>query len=115
MLNSLPNPALACMLSAVSMVTADDARAQVREPTELIDPQHCMFCHAPNVRFLAPSLRQIAERYRDMPNAGEMLDQELRRGGRARWGGTPVPTAPERGGPLSSEHAHTLIQRVMSQ
>ncbi|WP_418230187.1 c-type cytochrome [Burkholderia mayonis] len=97
------------------MVTADDARARVREPTELVDPRHCMFCHAPNVRFLAPSLHQIAERYRDVPNAAGMLDQKLRRGGRARWGDAPVPTAPERGGPHSSEHAHTLAQWVMSQ
>ncbi|AIO69223.1 c-type cytochrome [Burkholderia oklahomensis] len=115
MMNSLPNLALACMLSAFCMVAADAAHAQVREPTELVDQQHCMFCHAPNMPFLAPSFHQIAERYRDVPNAAEMLEQKLRRGGRAHWGDTPMPTAPERGGPLSNEDAHTLIQWVMSQ
>ncbi|KGR94466.1 MULTISPECIES: c-type cytochrome [Burkholderia] len=115
MLNSLPNLALACMLGAVCIGAAGDVRAQVREPTELVDQQHCMFCHAPNMPFLAPSFHQIAERYRDVPNAAEMLEQKLRLGGRAHWGDAPMPTAPERGGPLSKEDAHTLIQWVMSQ
>ncbi|WP_063534221.1 c-type cytochrome [Burkholderia sp. MSMB1589WGS] len=115
MTNSLQNIALACTLSAVCVGAVSGADAQVREPTALVDQQHCMFCHAPNMPFLAPSFHQIAERYRDVPNAAAMLEQKLRRGGRAHWGDTPMPTAPERDGPLSEEDAHTLIQWVMSQ
>lgn len=36
-------------------------------------------------------------------------------GGRAHWGDTAMPLPAERGGPLSSEDAHTLIRWVMSQ
>ena len=44
------------------------------EPTPLVDQQHCMFCHTDNAAFLAPSFQQIAERYRNVPNAAAMLE-----------------------------------------
>ncbi|NML31197.1 c-type cytochrome [Paraburkholderia antibiotica] len=85
------------------------------EPTALVDQQHCMFCHMHDAPFLAPSFQQIAERYRDMPNASRMLEQKLRLGGKAHWGDMAMPAAVERGGPLSAEDAHTLVQWVLSQ
>jgi cytochrome c len=86
-----------------------------REPSELIDQQHCMFCHTIDAPFLAPSFQQIAERYRNTPNANVILEHKLRLGGKAHWGDMPMPPAAERGGPLSPEDAHTLIQWVLSQ
>jgi cytochrome c len=91
-----------------------DAFAQ-REPTELIDRQHCMFCHTVDAPFLAPSFQQIAGRYRKVPDARVMLEHKLRLGGKAHWGDMPMPPSSERGGPLSPEDAHTLIQWVLSQ
>ncbi|MEX3958998.1 c-type cytochrome [Trinickia sp. EG282A] len=85
------------------------------EPTDLIDRQHCMFCHTIDAPFLAPSFRQIAERYRDQPNASVMLEHKLRKGGRAHWGDTPMPSPSERGGPISQQDARTLVQWVLSQ
>ncbi|WP_414144223.1 c-type cytochrome [Burkholderia stagnalis] len=100
------------------MITlAGVARAQmaVPEPTELVDAQHCMFCHTPDMPFLAPSFHQIAERYHDVPRAQEKLEIKLRLGGRAHWGDTPMPSAAERGGPLSRDDARLLVQWVLSQ
>jgi cytochrome c len=105
-------PGCALVLAATA---SGAARAQVREPTELIDQQHCMFCHTTDAPFLAPSFHQIAERYRTVPDASTMLEQKLRVGGKAHWGDTPMPLAPDRGGPLTPADAHTLIQWVMSQ
>ena len=85
------------------------------EPTELIDQQHCMFCHTVDAPFLAPSFRQIAERYRDKPGAAPMLEHKLRLGGKAHWGDMPMPPPSERGGALSPQDAHTLIDWVLSQ
>ncbi len=93
----------------------DTANARVDEPTELVDQQHCMFCHTSDAPFLAPSFRQIADRYRDVPDAKAMLEIKLRKGGRAHWGDTPMPLPAERGGPLSAEDAHKLVEWVMSQ
>jgi len=91
------------------------AHAQLPEPTSLVDQQHCMFCHTSDAPFLAPSFHQIAERYRDKPNASIMLENKLRRGGKAHWGDTAMPLQEDRGGPLSAEDAHTLVQWVLSQ
>lgn len=91
------------------------AQAQLPEPTALVDSQHCMFCHTADAPFLAPSFHQIAERYRNTPHADEMLEHKLRLGGRAHWGDTPMPPAADRGGPLSREDAHVLVQWVLSQ
>ncbi|PTB18928.1 cytochrome C [Trinickia symbiotica] len=85
------------------------------EPTDLIDEQHCMFCHTIDAPFLAPSFRQIADRYRDQPNASVMLENKLRKGGRAHWGDTQMPLPAERGGPISRQDAHKLVQWVLSQ
>lgn len=91
------------------------ALAQLPEPTALIDQQHCMFCHTVDRPFLAPSFRQIADRYRDEPQARAMLESKLVHGGKAHWGDMAMPPPPERGGPLSAEDAHTLVQWVLSQ
>ncbi len=85
------------------------------EPSALVDQQHCMFCHTRDAPFLAPSFQQIAEHYRNVPDAQTMLEQKLRLGGKAHWGDTPMPPAVERGGPLSAGDAHTLVQWVLSQ
>jgi cytochrome c len=103
-------------LAASSAAICNSAYAQRSEPTELVDQQHCMFCHTSDAPFLAPAFHQIAERYRNDPDAMRMLEQKLRSGGRAHWGDMPMPVSAERGGPpLSDEDARTLIQWVMSQ
>lgn len=104
----------AAAVLAVSLQAAS-ALAQLPEPTELVDQQHCMFCHTPDAPFLAPSFHQIAERYRDKPNASTMLVEKLRHGGKAHWGDMSMPLPEDRGGPLSAEDARTLVQWVLSQ
>ncbi|WP_321788371.1 c-type cytochrome [Paraburkholderia sp. J94] len=104
----------AAVLLAVSLHAAG-AAAQAPEPVELVDQQHCMFCHTSDAPFLAPSFHQIAERYRDKPNASRMLEEKLRHGGKAHWGDMSMPLPADRGGPLSAEDARTLVQWVLSQ
>lgn len=111
MIASIRNCLAAC---ALSMLAAGAARAE-QEPTALVDQQHCMFCHTRDAPFLAPSFQQIAERYRNVPNAQFMLEHKLRLGGKAHWGDMAMPLPGDRGGPLSAEDAHTLVQWVLSQ
>ncbi|MBC8725074.1 hypothetical protein F6X37_26880 [Paraburkholderia sp. 31.1] len=49
------------------------------------------------------------------PSAVDAREHKLRLGGKAHWGDTPMPPAAERGGPLSAQDAHTLVQWVLSQ
>ena len=99
---------------ALTAVLASPALAD-SEPTELIDQQHCMFCHTIDEPFLAPSFRQIADRYRGKPHAAAVLERKLRLGGKAHWGDMAMPPAYERGGPLSAQDAHKLIDWVLRQ
>lgn len=94
---------------------ANNAFAQLPEPTALIDQQHCMFCHTVDRPFLAPSFQQIAARYRDKPDAQGMLEAKLVHGGKAHWGDMAMPPPIERGGPLADEDAHALVRWVLSQ
>jgi cytochrome c len=103
---------IVCVLASVF---AASAFAQPSEPTDLINQQHCMFCHTVDAPFLAPSFRQIADRYRDKPHASDMLEQKLRVGGKAHWGDTPMPLPGDRGGPLTPDDARTLVAWVLSQ
>jgi len=102
---------IACSLAAA---LARPAFAEP-EPSELINRQHCMFCHTVDKPFLAPSFHQIADRYREKPRAARMLERKLRLGGKAHWGDTPMPPPSERGGPLSQKEAHELVAWVLSQ
>ncbi|WP_233853606.1 c-type cytochrome [Paraburkholderia sp. HD33-4] len=104
-----------CLLVCGASVLAAGVAYGEPEPSALVDQQHCMFCHTRDAPFLAPSFQQIAERYRNVPNAQTMLEHKLRLGGKAHWGDTPMPPAAERGGPLSAEDAHTLVLWVLSQ
>ncbi|WP_144158172.1 c-type cytochrome [Paraburkholderia sp. BCC1885] len=98
------------------MLCVADGEAQAQsEPTALVDQQHCMFCHTVDAPFLAPSFQQIAAHYRNMPDASVMLEQKLRVGGKAHWGDMSMPLPADRGGPLSPEDAHTLVQWVLNQ
>ena len=108
-------PFRTCLLACAAFALTAGVAHSEPEPTALVDQQHCMFCHTRDAPFLAPSFQQIAERYRNVPDAHAMLEHKLRLGGKAHWGDTPMPPAVERGGPLSAEDAHTLVQWVLSQ
>jgi cytochrome c551/c552 len=108
-----PDLAIGVVLTLIAVLVSP-ARAEP-EPTELINRQHCMFCHTVDKPFLAPSFHQIAERYRGKPGASKMLQRKLRLGGKAHWGDTPMPPSSERGGPLSREDAHRLVDWVLKQ
>lgn len=107
----------AAATAAFALVYAARAAAAepVAEPTELVNQQHCMFCHTSDRAFLAPAFHDIAGRYRDVPGARAMLVDKLMHGGAAHWGDQEMPLAPERGGPLSDEDAQRLVDWVMSQ
>ncbi|BFG75607.1 hypothetical protein PTKU46_36400 [Paraburkholderia terrae] len=114
MIHARPLIYFACA-SSIVLAGVSPVWAQSNEPGELVDQHHCMFCHTSDAPFLAPSFHQIADRYRNVPNATQMLEIKLRKGGRAHWGDTAMPLPPERGGPISAEDAHQLIQWVMTQ
>ncbi|WP_175970316.1 c-type cytochrome [Burkholderia sp. BCC0322] len=110
---NLPRYAAFCAIVTAANLAA--AQTAVPEPTDLVNAQHCMFCHTVDMTFLGPSFHEIAQRYRGDPAAAPELERKLRVGGRVHWGDTPMPPAEDRGGPLSADDAHQLVQWVLSQ
>ncbi|SDG43942.1 c-type cytochrome [Paraburkholderia phenazinium] len=104
------NVSVACLLATASAAAFGQA-----EPDGLVDQHHCMFCHTNDAPFLAPSFQQIADRYRNVPNASAMLEEKLRLGGKAHWGDMAMPLPADRGGPISPQDAHALVQWVLIQ
>lgn len=113
-MKAVSQPYLAALVAGLLLTASGGAFAQA-EPGALVDQQHCMFCHTRDAPFLAPSFQQIAQRYRNDPDARVMLEHKLRVGGKAHWGDMAMPLPPERGGPITPDDAHTLIQWVLSQ
>lgn len=113
-MNSLSRNCLLACAAFVLFAPAAQAEAEP-EPAALVDQHRCMFCHTRDAAFLAPSFEQIAARYRDVANAQFMLEHKLRLGGKAHWGDMAMPLPADRGGPISAEDAHTLVQWVLSQ
>lgn len=91
-MNRLANAVLYLLCVIAGTVCAGNAFSQ-SEPTAVVDQQRCMFCHTVDTPFRAPSFRQIAERYRNVPGASDALEAKLRVGGRAHWGDMAMPSA----------------------
>ncbi len=115
-MNATQNRLACCIaVASFSLCNAAPAQSATQEPTELIDQQHCMFCHTMDTPFYGPSFKQIADRYRGVPGAEAMLEEKLRLAGAVHWGVISMPLAVDRGGPLSPDDAHRLVEWVLSQ
>ncbi len=51
----------------------------------------CFACHGIDTTFLAPSWRDIADRYKDTANAKAILVDKIKNGGRGNWGNATMP------------------------
>jgi cytochrome c len=55
----------------------------------------CTACHAMDAKFIGPSWKDIASRYKDDPHARAMLIEKVKKGSRGAWddvtGGVPMP------------------------
>jgi len=73
---------------ALSISTA--ALAASKEE-ELFIKGNCNNCHTLAAETVGPTRVAIAEKYRDNPNAQEILEKKVRVGGSGSWGVMPMP------------------------
>lgn len=71
------------------------ARAEPAEGRVLVEGSDCMRCHGMERRYVGPSFRQIAERYRERADAPEYLARKIREGGSGEWGRALMPRHPQ--------------------
>jgi len=58
---------------------------------------------------VGPAFREIAQRYKDKPEAVAQLAERLRRGSSGNWGSVPMPANPD----LSESDARLLVRSIL--
>ena len=61
----------------------------------LVQASDCLRCHGMDRRYVGPSFRQIADRYRAQPDAANYLARKIREGSVGKWGRTVMPRHPQ--------------------
>nr|WP_246174095.1 c-type cytochrome [Paraburkholderia hayleyella] len=70
----------------------------------------CMGCHAVSRKLVGPSFQQIAEKYKNDPQASTKLSQKIKRGGAGAWGVIPMPAHPS----MSDADIRVVVDWVMT-
>ena len=84
--------------------------APVHADRDLAMKKNCLACHYVDKRKYGPSFQQVAAKYADQKNAGEVLAKKIRRGGTGVWGIDVMPPQPQ----VSAAEARTLATYVLS-
>ncbi|MDD1012221.1 c-type cytochrome [Pseudomonas sp. TNT2022 ID1025] len=85
--------------------------AQAGNLDDLLSRNACLGCHALEQKIVGPSFKDIAQRYREQPEALRTVAGHIGEGGSGRWGQIPMP--PFTG--LSSEELEHLARYVLEQ
>ena len=81
----------------------------------LVQASDCLRCHGMDRRYVGPSFRQIADRYREQPDAANYLARKIREGGVGVWGRTVMPRHPQVNEAQSSDMARWLLSLPPAQ
>ena len=81
----------------------------------LVQASDCLRCHGMERRYVGPSFRQIADRYREQPDAANYLARKIREGSVGVWGRTVMPRHPQVNEAQSSDMARWLLSLPPAQ
>lgn len=71
----------------------------------------CMACHSVDKKIVGPSWHQVADRYRDDPDARAKLAVKIKKGGKGVWGSAPMPPYSPR---VSDADIEKLVDFIMT-
>ncbi len=92
------------LLSATSVASAVDA-------LEIAKKDGCMVCHRMYEKYLGPSFQDIADRYRDDPDAFKKMVEKTVKGGFGGWGRMPMP--PSEPKYVSPEDVNVMVDFIL--
>lgn len=92
------------LLSAASVAGAVDV-------AEIAKKDGCMVCHRLNEKYLGPSFQDIADRYRDDPDAFKKMVEKTVKGGFGGWGRMPMP--PSEPKYVSPEDVNLMVDYIL--
>ncbi len=96
--------------SALLALCAAAPAANAQSPAELAQKKSCLACHSVDAKKLGPAFKDVAAKYRGVPDAEAKLEAKIRQGGNGNWGKMPMP--PQKG--LSDGEVKTLATWVLS-
>jgi cytochrome c551/c552 len=79
------------MLQTVSL----PADSEAIDPQALFTQNNCAACHAANNRMVGPSIKEVADKYRDQSDALAILSERVKNGAVGVWGQIPMPPHPQ--------------------
>jgi cytochrome c len=82
------------MTAIASKQGAADATAQSAGGWAIIAKNDCRACHSVTEKVLGPSFTQVGLKYKDHPEAADMLAKKIRTGGSGNWGDAMMPAHP---------------------
>lgn len=106
-----------------SPVEMQQPSVQTAEKTPVVDQSKlalarksgCLSCHAVNKKIVGPAWRDVAKRYKDVPDAKTTLITKVSKGGRGNWtevvGTAAMPPYSPR---VSDENIAQLVEFVLS-
>lgn len=106
-INSRKPPPAAPAADAVSAAALPTASAG----WALVQSQYCLRCHGMELTKVGPGFAQIAQRYRDDPQASARMAERIQHGSAGRWGRKLMP----RQTGISPEQARVLAVWVLAQ
>lgn len=78
---------------------------------ELAKPKSCTACHAPSTKLVAPSFKEIANKYGGDAGAEAKLFVKVQKGSTGVWGPVPMPANPQ----VNEADARTLLKWILEQ
>jgi cytochrome c len=95
---------------AIALSMTQTAFAQSNQAAAALANQSgCMTCHKAEGKLVGPGFQEIAEKYKNQPEALDTLMQKVKKGGSGVWGRIPMPAHPQ----LSDESLNTLVSWIL--
>jgi cytochrome c len=76
----------------------------------LVKANDCISCHAVDRKVVGPAYRDVANKYREQPNAMEKLSQKIGQGGSGDWGQVPMTPHPA----LTTTQLREMVAWILS-
>lgn len=70
----------------------------------------CLSCHQTQVQSVGPRYADVADRYRENPDAVKILTEKIEKGGVGAWGKVPMPPHPQ----YSEEQLSQMVDAILS-
>ena len=77
---------------------------------QLFTSNNCAACHAAASAMVGPSIKQVADKYKEKPESLAMLEEKVKKGAVGTWGQIPMPSHPQ----LSNDDISVMVKWMVT-